>query len=184
MADAGGRITARPTEVDDIVKKAWDPVYCGQDRPHTHIVAEFLAKYKDYLFYGNEYVVERITGDRLLREFRHSSATAASWDQWEHQEWAFMPILAANWLAKLLNLVEQGAPWPRRRWGKRFLPVQNKTEEPSTDPVVYKILLILPRLYRRSASMGLHDLHEWIRRWQLPEMYAGVPGGGAELAWW
>ena len=82
---AAPRITAHPTEVDDIVKKAWEPVYGGQDRPHTHIVADFLAKYKDYLFYGDEYVVESITGDRLLREFRNSSATAASWDQSEHR---------------------------------------------------------------------------------------------------
>ena len=47
LADASGRISAHLTEVDDIVKEAWEPVYCGQDRPHTHIVADFLAKYKD-----------------------------------------------------------------------------------------------------------------------------------------
>ena len=48
----------------------------------------------------------------------------------------------------------------------------------------YRILLILSRLYRRWASIRLKDLHAWIQRWQMPEMYAGVPGGGAELAWW
>ena len=32
--------------------------------------------------------------------------------------------------------------------------------------------------------MRLRDVHEWVQSWQLPEMYAGVPGGGAELAWW
>jgi hypothetical protein len=60
----------------------------------------------------------------------------------------------------------------------------SKTEEPSTDPMEYRILLILSRLYRRWASIRLRDLHGWIQQWQLPEMYAGVPGGGAELAWW
>ena len=48
----------------------------------------------------------------------------------------------------------------------------------------YRILLILSRLYRRWASMRLRDVHSWAQGWQLPEMYAGVPGGGAELAWW
>ena len=64
-----------------------------------------------------------------------------------------------------------------------MLPVQ-KTEEPSTDPMEYRILLIFSRLYRRSASMRLRDVHEWVQGWQVPEMYAGVPGGGAEMAWW
>ena len=94
-----------------------------------------------------------------------------------------MPLVAAEWLAKLLNLVEKGAPWPSpTTWGKAFF--LSKTEEPSTDPMEYRILLILSRLYRRWASLRLRDLHGWIQQWQMPEMYAGVPGGGAELAWW
>ena len=94
-----------------------------------------------------------------------------------------MPLVAAQWLAKLLNLVEEGAPWPSpTTWGKAFF--QSKTEEPSTDPMEYRILLILSRLYRRWASIRLRDLHGWLQQWQMPEMYAGVPGGGAELAWW
>ena len=32
--------------------------------------------------------------------------------------------------------------------------------------------------------MRLADLEPWIKEWQLPEMYAGVPGVGAEEAWW
>ena len=48
----------------------------------------------------------------------------------------------------------------------------------------YRILLILPRLYRRWASLRLRDLGTWVQGWATPEMYAGVQGGGAELAWW
>ena len=129
------------------------------------------------------YAVGSITGEQLMREFQHSAATAASWDQWEFREWAVMPLVAAQWLAKLLNLVEEGAPCPSpTTWGKAFF--LSKTEEPSTDPMEYRILLILSRLYRRWASIRLRDLHGWIQQWQMPEMYAGVPGGGAELAWW
>ena len=48
----------------------------------------------------------------------------------------------------------------------------------------YRIRLILSRLHLPWAGMRLRDLHSWIGTWQLPEMYAGPRGGGAELAWW
>ena len=57
------------------------------------------------------------------------------------------------------------------------------TDEPSTNPMEYRILLVLSRLYRRWASMRLRDMQEWIRKWQHPAMYAVVLGGGVELAW-
>jgi len=72
-------------------------------------------------------------------------------------------------------LVEKGALWPSpTKWGKALF--LSKTDEPSTDPMEYRILLILSRLYRRWASLRLRDLHGWIQQWQMPEMYAGVPG--------
>ena len=37
-----------------IVQDAWRPVYHGQDERHADIAAHFLAKYKDYLFHGEE----------------------------------------------------------------------------------------------------------------------------------
>ena len=32
--------------------------------------------------------------------------------------------------------------------------------------------------------MRLKHLETWIQKWTLPQMYAGVPGQGAEQAWW
>ena len=66
-------------------------------------------------------------------------------------------------------------------WGKaHFLA---KTPEASLDPMDFRILLVLQRLYRRWASMRLQHVSQWIEEWQLEEMYAGVKGGGADLAW-
>ena len=66
--------------------------------------------------------------------------------------------------------------------GKAFF--LSKVQGFTTDPMDCRVLLILPRLYRRWAGLRLCDLESWVREWQLPEMYAGVPGGGAEMAWW
>jgi hypothetical protein len=121
-----GRVTAHLVEVDAIVQEAWSPVYQGQAGQHGDIVAHFLAKYRDFIYHGEAFQVKAITGERLLHEFRNSAATAASWGQWEHGAWAVMPVEAADWLAKLLTLVEEGAPWPRpTTWGKAFFLLQN-----------------------------------------------------------
>ena len=52
------------------------------------------------------------------------------------------------------------------------------------DPFEYRVLLILPVLYRRWATARLADLKPWVQRWQLPEMFAGVEGCGAEDGWY
>ena len=68
----------------------------------------FFCKYRDLLFRGKQARVPEITGERLQAELWNSAATAANWGQWEHAEWAAMPLAAAQWLAKLLQLVEGG----------------------------------------------------------------------------
>ena len=76
-----------------------------------------------------------------------------------------------------------GAPQPQQtKWGKAFF--LSKVQGFTTDPMEFRALLILARLYRRWAGLRLRDLEGWVQEWQLPEMYAGVPGCGAEMAWW
>ena len=46
---------------------------------------------------------------------------------------------------------EAGGKWPKQTlWGKSFLLA--KVDEVTTDPMDYRILLILPRLYMRWAA--------------------------------
>ena len=44
--------------------------------------------------------------------------------------------------------------------------------------MAYKVLLILPTLYRRWASARLHELYPWVEGWADQSMYAGIPGRG------
>ena len=48
----------------------------------------------------------------------------------------------------------------------------------------YRPLTISASIYRSWASLRLEDMEEWIRSWALPEMFAGVPGKGANDAWY
>ena len=53
----------------------------------------------------------------------------------------------------------------------------SKEEEASLDPLQYRILLVMQRLYRRWATLRLRHLDKWVEQWRLPEMFAGVKEG-------
>ena len=83
----------------------------------------------------------------------------------------------------LLNGIEEGVSWPSGLLhGKASFLLKSDTL--SADPLKYHILLLLPTLYRRWGSTRLKQLKPWIDTWTLEGMYAGIPGQGAEDAWW
>ena len=55
-----------------------------------------------------------------------------------------------------------------------------KTTPQQACPRDLRILLILSIVYRRWASYRLQSLTPWISGWALEEMFAGIPGKGAE----
>ena len=77
----------------------------------------------------------------------------------------------------------RGLPWPEGvLHGKATFLC--KTPEPSLEALDYRILLILPLLYRRWASVRLANLRPWVASWSLDCMFAGIPGKGADEAWY
>eukprot|EP00969_Alexandrium_andersonii_P006838 298199-Alexandrium_andersonii.AAC.1 len=86
-------------------------------------------------------------------------------------------------MARLLALVEAGAPWP-----SAFLHAKAaflaKSAEPTTEPLDRRVLMICAAVYRRWAAIRLRHLDPWIRKWACPEMFAGVPSKGAAMASW
>ena len=63
-------------------------------------------------------------------------------------EFSILSDLTYQWLARMLNRIEAGAPWPTPLLHAKavFLSKDvNKLE----DPMAYRVLLILPTVYRR-----------------------------------
>ena len=52
------------------------------------------------------------------------------------------------------------------------------------DPLAFRVLLIMPTLYRRWDALRLDDLNHWIMSWEHGSMMAGVKEKGAEDGWW
>eukprot|EP00973_Karenia_brevis_P003732 515577-Karenia_brevis.AAC.1 len=104
-------------------------------------------------------------------------------DGWGSGEFKLFSDLVFLWLSKLLTLVEKGHPWPNQLLHHRSALLLKDPESP-TFALSYRILKIMPILYRRWAATRLADLGPWIDSWAEDSMFAGVPGRSAEDAWY
>ena len=50
------------------------------------------------------------------------------------------------------------------------------------DPLAYRVLLMLPSVYRLWGKIRLAQLQPWVVMWALPQIYVGVKGQGANDA--
>ena len=109
----------------------------------------------------------------LRKDFKKCRASAAGWDCWETEEWRHLSPSATDRLAQMLNAVEKGMPWPDdTNWGKAFF--LNKTHFAATDPMDYRIILILSRLYRRWSTIRLGHVQKWMARGRVHNRPADV----------
>ena len=88
-----------------------------------------------------------------------------------------------QWLADLLNTIENGAPWPKGLNRAKYSYLETDSSK-AHDPLATRSLLITAALYRLWASTRLHHLEAWIDTWATKEMYAGILGVGAADAWY
>ena len=125
-----------------------------------------------------EVEAEKLTGRDLEETMREVKETAAGLDPWAPADLKMLSPKAYDAIAVMLNMIEEGKAWPTQMNAARaaFLP---KGETNSQDPLEYRVLLMLPGVYRMYAKTRLRRLAPWVQDWQLEGMFAGVEGKGA-----
>ena len=104
-------------------------------------------------------------------------------DGFSPAEFRLLSDEAFRMLAMLMNLIEEGAPWPTDTNVGR-LAFMSKDENKLDDVLAYRLLSILAVLYRRWATVRLRNLKEWIATCAEDGFFAGTDALGAEDAWW
>ena len=130
-----------------------------------------------------QYPYQPLTTDEFRASCIVASKSAAGLDDLSPEDFALLSYNTYWWLTTLLNLIEAGADRPKDVAQGRAAYL-SKDPRDTHNPLAYRVLLILPVLYRRWASARLHSLRGWIRQWQLDGMFAGIEGFGAEDAWY
>ena len=122
--------------------------------------------------------IDDLTAEDLEETLQDLKETAAGLDQWAPADLKMCSHEALRYLAKMLNKIEGKGTWPSQMRTARaaFLP---KDEEDPLEPESYRVLLMLPSIYRIWAKTRLRHMTPWVVDWQLEEMFSGVPGKGA-----
>ena len=71
-----------------------------------------MAKYQNHLVDLPKFKVRRITGDEVKKACQQAKASVAGLDNWETAELGLICDIGYQWIADLLNMVEDGCPWP------------------------------------------------------------------------
>ena len=178
-----GTFATRPSEIDQIITDAWTNVYAGYINDHAAAITSFIRKYESYIFSAAAADLNDITQDDILRECMTPSHSAAGMDGWTHGEWSLLPPRAAALLAKMLNLIERTGVWLAATVQAKATFLETYPDAPPT-PLSARILLLLSTLYRKWASIRLGHLKAWISTWADSAMFVGIPGVGADDAWY
>ena len=88
-----------------------------------------------------------------------------------------------RWITKWMQLIEDTNEWPEdQRQARAVFLCQDDNK--AQDPMSYRIIKINCTFYRIYGSVRMRNLQEWIEKCATKNMFAGVPGVGAEEGWY
>ena len=176
--------TADPERIDNHVRTLWARIFDVDKGQMERNAERFAQKYEQYIYTAPEWKLGALTTREVWETITNAPATAAGPDGWLPADLRVCSPQAIRWLTNLYNLVEEGESWPKDIMKARAVALA-KTEPPSIDDVFqYRLLLMLPAVYRIWAKARLRALKPWVKEWDVPEICAGIPGKGAESAWY
>ena len=179
-----GAIRSDPSEVDELARRAWEPVYRGTAALDSEVVQRFTDSYDHLAFRGPVAPLPPIDRRAFHRHVTHGGRSAGGLDNWTPGEWSLLSRRATAAMATLLESIERGASWPASTLTGRAA-FAAKTEQPDPDdPLAFRILSVLSLLYRKWAGYRNRSLDAWARTWDHPAIYSGAGARSCEEAWW
>ena len=105
-------ITCDPHEVDDIAIRAWAAIYKGNTTNTNQLRHDYFRRYAPHIFTATPTDIGRLTGPQLKATCLPAAHSTAGLDHFTPEDFTHISDLTFDWLAYLLNLVEDGLPWP------------------------------------------------------------------------
>jgi hypothetical protein len=180
--------TTDPQEIDQALQDIWGKITAGNisDAQAEMIGPKFISQFGEFFTRQARHKVGSIDVDKLKRGIAASVDNSPGLDGVLADDLRILSDQALQWLANMFTAIEQGAPWPQQTLAARTAWLDKTQDEtPSLDPLDYRGLAILSKIYRLYFSIRLKDLGPWIKGWECEELYAGTNSPtGAEDAWY
>ena len=178
-----GSYSHNPMEIHEIARDAWQSIYKGKEGDLSHGAKQICNKYKEFIRSKRSHTLPRLTMQQRKDACINAGPTAAGLDHWKPTEFGQFSDNAYAMVALLFNTIEEGAKWPKDITLARSA-FMSKSSDTYEDLLNYRVLTILPVPYRRWATASLHSLKPWIDDWDMPEIFAGGIGKGAQDGWY
>ena len=180
--------TTDPTIIDQQLQGIWGKIHAGNLGPQSkkNAGSAFRKKYSKHMVIQSEIALPALDMNHLKEAIKHMPDNSPGLDGVQEGDMTALSDGALEWLATMLNSIEAGAPWPSQMLAGRTAWL-DKTDGPvpSTDPLDYRGLAILSKVYRLYGVIRLRHLHPWIKTWEHSELFAGTTAPcGAEDAWY
>eukprot|EP00973_Karenia_brevis_P051560 7160271-Karenia_brevis.AAC.1 len=107
-----GSFATDPDKMDTLIRSTWEQVYRGNISNPISAVIEYVCKYAHYIFRAPSWTVPPLDAEELQDVISQCSQSAAGLDSWSYEDLKLLPLLAYQCLVPLLELIEEGAPWP------------------------------------------------------------------------
>ena len=146
------------------------------------MINDFMTKYKDYIFQEQEEQVEPLDWKDVKNACSNTNS-AGGLDVWTKKEFHMIYDEGFKWITKWLQLIEDTNEWPEDQRQARAVFLC-KDDNKAQDPMSYRIIKIDTTFYRIYGSVRMRNLQRWIEKWATKNMFAGVPGVGAEEGWY
>eukprot|EP00969_Alexandrium_andersonii_P006071 263685-Alexandrium_andersonii.AAC.1 len=115
------------------------------------------------MFSAPSVVSPPLTPEQLGDAIKCGARTAPGFDSWSPLELSWLSRGATQALCRLLNAVEHGVPWPTQLlWCRScFVSKSGDRVQCSFDRLNWRILSVLPALYRKWATLRVRELRDW-----------------------
>eukprot|EP00973_Karenia_brevis_P045722 6331493-Karenia_brevis.AAC.1 len=167
--------------MDRLMQCTWAKVYAGSAASHIGATARFLSNYRQFILMDNTFELPELTVHDLMRTCQRANSSSPGMDGWSPADFKLLPEASFRWILALLQLVEEGHPWPQQLSHHKAVLVSKNPDNPFA-PLEQRILQLMSEVYRLWAKTRLEHLQPWISKWALPEMHAGLKRKGADDA--
>eukprot|EP01059_Diplonema_ambulator_P016454 TRINITY_DN27_c0_g1_i7.p1 TRINITY_DN27_c0_g1~~TRINITY_DN27_c0_g1_i7.p1 ORF type:complete len:1597 (+),score=259.00 TRINITY_DN27_c0_g1_i7:2453-7243(+) len=157
-----GTSTANVNEMDDMLYRAWDPVFRKYKNKRQPRYAPFKRRYAKHIR-RTVMTCPLLSGD-MLREVldRKSSRGACGVDGWRNSELKNLPQQCLEDLATFLNLVEETGTWPVALTKALVTPIP---KDESREPLKHRPITVTSCVYRLWACARLREILKWQETW-------------------
>jgi hypothetical protein len=157
--------TADFAEMDDLLRKAWSPIFAlYRDTPEP-AWEPFAARFGRYVLRVPMILEDLTAADLQSTLAKQSTRCAAGMEGWRVAELKALPPFLLDKLAQLLNLVEKTGRWPRSL-ERALVTLVPKGE--GGQPLSMRPISVASAVYRLWAATRLRDAMRWQEGWAHP----------------